>query len=98
VNPILDISLAGPDHNQAPSFEPAATARYVRAYLLSIGLEYYASLGPVGGWLHTADQEHYIYEVVDVLRWKHLELNVGVGEGLTNASNRFVAKMIVGYR
>jgi hypothetical protein len=98
VNPILDLSLAGPDRDHAPSFEPAATARYVRAGLLSIGVEYYASLGPVGGWLHAADQEHYIYEVIDVLRWRHLELNLGVGEGLTDASNRFVAKMIVGYR
>lgn len=98
VNPIVDISLAGPDRGEAPSFEPAATIRYVRAGLLSVGLEYYASLGPIGGWLAARDQEHYLYEVIDVLRWKRVELNLGVGQGLTDASNDFVAKMILGYR
>jgi APA family basic amino acid/polyamine antiporter len=98
VNPILDIGLAGPDRNLAPSFEPAATIRYVRAGLVSVGLEYYAGLGPVGRWLPAGAQEHYLYEVVDVLRWTHFELHAGVGEGLTDASNDFVVKTILGYR
>jgi hypothetical protein len=98
INPIVDLALGGPDRNEAPSFEPAATIRYVRADLLSVGLEYYAALGPIGSWLPARDQEHYIYEVIDVLRWKRIELNLGVGQGLTAASNDFVAKMILGYR
>ena len=97
INPILDIGLAGADRSQAPSFEPAATIRYVRADLLSVGVEYYAGLGPIGRWLPASAQEHYIYEVVDVLRWKRLELHLGIGQGLTDAANDFVAKMIVGY-
>ena len=98
INPIVDFSLAGPDRGEAPSFEPAATVRYVRPDLLSIGLEYYAGFGPIGSWAATRDQEHYVYEVIDVLRWKRVELNLGVGQGLTDASNDFVAKMILGYR
>lgn len=98
INPILDIGLAGADRSQAPSFEPAATIRYVRADLLSVGVEYYAGFGPIGLWLPASSQEHYIYEVVDVLRWKQLELHLGIGQGLTDASNDFVAKMILGYR
>ena len=101
VNPIVDVSLAGPGRGDAPSFEPAATVLYVVDGLASFGLEYYANLGnlgSIGDWLRASRQEHYLYEVINVLRWKRLELNAGVGEGLTEGSNRFVAKMIVGFR
>jgi hypothetical protein len=38
-----------------------------------------------------------VFEVVNVLRWKRVELNAGVGEGLTAASNRLVVKLILGF-
>jgi hypothetical protein len=98
VNPIVDVSLAGPGRGEAPSFEPAATVLGVVDGLASFGLEYYADLGPIGSWSPAGAQEHYLYEVINVLRWRRLELNAGVGEGLTEGSNRFVAKMIVGFR
>ena len=96
VNPILDFGLAGQGRTEAPSFEPAVAIRYVRAGLGAIGLEYYANFGSIGSWLAASAQEHYLYEVIDVLRWDWLELNAGVGEGLTAGANDFVAKMIVG--
>jgi len=98
VNPILDLGLAGPQRNDAPSFEPAATVCYVFPGLLSIGVEYYSNFGPIGSWLPANEQEQYLYEVINVLRWNRVELNAGVGEGFTDASNGLVAKMIVGYR
>ena len=97
VNPILDFSFTGPAREQAPAFEPAATICYVRDGL-SVGFEYYASLGPVGSWLPAAEQEHYLFEVLNVLRWKHLEVNAGIGQGLGEGSNRFVVKTILGFR
>jgi len=98
VNPIVDLSLAGPGRGDAPAFEPAATALYVVDGIASFGLEYYADLGPIGDWSPAGAQAHYLFEVLNVLEWKHLELNAGVGEGLTEGSNRFVAKAIVGFR
>jgi hypothetical protein len=98
VNPIVDISLAGPGRGDAPSFEPALTMLYVADGLASFGLEYYADLGPIGSSTPAGAQEHYLYEVFNLLKWKRLELNAGVGEGLTEGSNRFVAKAIVGFR
>ena len=95
VNPIVDLSLAGGD---APAFEPAATVCYVIEGLMSFGLEYYADFGPIGSWAPAGQQQHYLYEVINVLRWKHVEVNIGAGEGLTDASNGFVGKMIVGYQ
>jgi hypothetical protein len=98
VNPIVDLSLAGRERSQAPDFEPAATICYVIEELLSVGLEYYASLGPLGSWQPLAEQEHYLFQVINVLRWKRVELNIGAGEGLTQTSNSFVAKTILGFR
>jgi hypothetical protein len=94
-NPILDFSLGGSD--RTPAFEPALSAVYVIADLLSVGVEYYASLGPVDGLLPIAEQEHYLFEVVNVLAWKNVEINIGIGEGLTAASNDVVAKAILGF-
>ena len=62
-----------------------------------MGVEYYASFGPVDGFLPIAAQEHYVYEVVNVLAWKAVEINIGIGEGLTRASNDLVAKTILGF-
>jgi hypothetical protein len=93
-NPNLDISLGGPD--RTPAFDPALSAAYVIADLVSLGVEYYGSLGPIDGWLPIAEQEHYIFEVVNVLAWRGVEINVGIGEGLTAASNDLIAKAILG--
>jgi hypothetical protein len=97
INPIVDAALAGPDFAAGPTFEPAATAVYKFPRRVSLGFEYYASFGPISNFVGINQQVHYLYEVVNVLAIKNLEVNVGFGEGLTEASNRFVGKMIVGY-
>lgn len=98
VNPILDFGLSGPEARQAPAFEPAATALYVFRGVASVGLEYYANLGPFGRWLPGGEQEHYLFQVLNILKWQRWEFNGGVGEGLTHGSNPFVVKAILGFR
>ena len=94
-NPILDQAL-GPDGSEGPSFEPALkVARSLGPFAL--GIEYYGDLGPVASPLPFDDQEHYLYEVFDLLSAPGIEVNAGVGEGLTAASAGVVFKMIVGY-
>jgi hypothetical protein len=92
-NPIVDVSLTG----AGASFEPAAQALYEVPGAVSVGLEYYAGLGGLVHLSPVRAQEHYLYEVVNLLRVRSFELNVGVGEGLTSASNALVAKLILGY-
>jgi hypothetical protein len=96
VNPIFDQALAGGDASAGPSFEPAAKASR-RWGPIAVGLEYYASFGPLSAPLPWRSQEHYVYETVDLLSVDQFELNVGIGEGLTPASAGIVAKVIVGY-
>jgi hypothetical protein len=93
-NPIVDISLGGGDWT--PAFEPSLSAGYVIGHAISVGVEYYASLGPLDGFLPVREQEHYLYEVINVLAWKNVEINLGIGEGLTAASNDLIAKAIFG--
>ncbi|MGH7284565.1 MAG: hypothetical protein ACRELY_23820 [Polyangiaceae bacterium] len=95
-NPIFDQPFAGSDAADGPSFEPALKiARTVGP--VAVGIEYYATLGPLGAiepWQH---QEQQIFEVIDLLSVEHFELNAGIGEGLTQDSRGTVLKMIVGY-
>lgn len=97
VNPIVGLSLGPPDASDGPTFEPAAMAKVKIEDVVALGLEYYASFGAIASPAPLSDQEHYLYEVVDLLAVKHFELNAGVGEGLTSESNGFVAKIILGY-
>jgi hypothetical protein len=87
VNPILSVSFANP---VTPSFEPAVLALYKFGERVSLGLEYYGTLGD-------HENEHYVFEVVNVLAVSNFELNIGFGEGLTTSSSPFIAKMILGY-
>jgi hypothetical protein len=96
LNPILDQALAGSDATQGPSFQPALkAARTVGP--VALGIEYYATLGPLSAILPWRQEEQQIFEVIDLLSVEHLELNLGVGEGLTEASEGVVIKAIVGY-
>ncbi len=69
------------------AFEPGGMAK-VKFGLFGGGLEYYASL---------SEHEQYLYETFDVFGWKDVEVNLGIGEGLTSASESLVFKMILGY-
>jgi hypothetical protein len=97
VNPIVDTAFAGPEYRAGPTFEPCLSAVVKIDQAVSLGVEYYANLGPFSAFLPWRDEEQYIYEVFNLLDVKRLEWNIGVGEGLTEASNRLVVKTIVGY-
>ncbi len=96
-NPIISTPLAGPYFRQGPTFEPAAMALYKIQERAAIGLEYYGDIGPISNPDPVSEQGHYVFEVMQVLAIPNVELSIGFGEGLTSGSNRFVAKLIVGY-
>ncbi|MBV9948364.1 MAG: hypothetical protein JOZ69_16050 [Myxococcales bacterium] len=96
LNPILDQSLAGGGAREGPTLEPALKiARAVGP--VALGLEYYGSVGPLSAPLPLESELHFVYGVVDVLSIPGVELNLGVGEGLTAASTGTVVKAILGY-
>ncbi|HME71967.1 MAG TPA: hypothetical protein VKM54_19160 [Myxococcota bacterium] len=93
VNPILGWSLSG--GNGVPDFEPAAKIRWDTGFGFGIGIEYYGDIGQVNAVPPVSQQEHYLFVTGDLLN-APLELNFGVGYGLTSASNRWIMKLILG--
>ena len=97
LNPIVEVSFAGASASRGPSFAPAMMAKFKLEDRVAVGVEYYADLGPLSAPERLRLQEHYLFEAVDLLSIPHFELNAGVGEGLTEASNGLLLKLILGY-
>ena len=97
VNPIVEVSLAGAGAKAGPSFAPALMAKFKIRDAVALGVEYYADLGPIAAPVPLKRQEQYLFEAIDLLSIPHFELNAGVGEGLTDASNGLIVKVILGY-
>jgi hypothetical protein len=93
-NPILGWAVTGERH-ASPDFEPAAKLRWDTGRGFGVGAEYYAGLGLLGDLLPGAQQEHTAYVVMDLLD-SAFELNAGVGRGLTDATNAWTVKVILG--
>lgn len=92
-NPILGIALSG--NSREPVFAPALKiARTVREGL-QLGIESYSDMGPLHHSPPYNQQDHMIYAVADLQKGK-FDLNFGIGRGVTSASEKWVAKMIVG--
>jgi len=95
-NPTLGVSLKGVNQNTAPSFEPNVKTSYAFFKNASLGIEYYGSMGPINGFDKLAQQNHAIFIVYDLLNNKDWELNMGPGFGLTDATDKFVFKILAG--
>jgi hypothetical protein len=65
---------------------------------VAIGLEYYASLGPVGHFDRGRDQQQQLFPVLDLDLGPRWEFNAGVGFGLTPSTDRLIVKIMLGYR
>src|SRR5262249_31061305 len=65
---------------------------------MSGGLEYYGEIGPVRAFDPLSTQQHLLFPVVDLNLGPQWECNVGLGFGLTHATDRFLVKLIRGYR
>jgi hypothetical protein len=92
VNPIVDAAFAP---TSAATFAPALRlARSVGGNVM-LGVEYYSDFGPIGNFSPVASQQHTIFGVVD-FTVLGLDVNFGVGFGLTDSSDKIVTKIIFG--
>jgi hypothetical protein len=93
VNPIVDIGLGS--LGQA-DFAPAARLARNLGKDRFIGVEYYSDLGKIGNFLPLSEQSHQLFAVTD-FKLGELDVNLGVGYGLTSGSDRLITKGIIGY-
>jgi hypothetical protein len=96
VNPIVDVSFAGKGWHDGPTFEPAAKIARSIAEIVAIGGEYYGAIGPMASPAPLAQQVHQLFGVVDVEAFHDVELELGLGGGVTPAAAGLIGKVIVG--
>jgi hypothetical protein len=92
-NPIVDIGLG--KYGEA-DFAPAVRLARKLGSDLFVGLEYYADFGEIRRFSRLPEQQHTLFAVTD-FKLGVFDVNLGLGYGLTPASDRFVVKTIVGY-
>lgn len=93
VNPIFGWSLNGPDRNRKPDFSPAYKVAKTVAPGIALGVEYFSDLGRLGNFLTRGAQSRTLYLALDYDR-KPWAFNVGIGRGLTDATDRWTVKAI----
>lgn len=96
INPALEISLDGP--SQRAEFTPGLKISYDVTKQVSAGIEYYGSTGPIPRFDPIGDQQHLLFAVLDLNVHPRVEINFGVGAGLTPGTDSLIVKLILGYR
>ena len=92
-NPILGWALSGDEGSGWPTLEPALKVQFDIASGIGIGFEYYANLGRLDQIQPLHEEEHTIYAAVD-LKKGLLDLNLGLGYGLTESVDKWTVKLI----
>jgi hypothetical protein len=91
VNPIVDTAYDGMTNLE---FVPAERIAFQVHPNWQIAAEHYADFGKISDFLPAAQQAHQIYGVVDTTAGR-LEIEFGVGVGLTDASDKLTFKLIL---
>ncbi len=90
-NPGTSKAVSGASH--ALNFQPAAKVAYRAFDRNHFGVEYYVDAGPLRHRLPGNQQSRVLYFAWDGKIGKS-DINVGIGRGFTDASDRWVLKMI----
>jgi hypothetical protein len=90
--------FSGPGTHKGVVVSPQGEVEYEHLFeWLSPAVEYYGDMGPVSSLPGVQHQQHFIVPTLNFDFLPELELNLGVGIGLTRASNGTFVKTIVGY-
>src|SRR5205085_5825734 len=92
INPILDTSYDGLGNLD---FAPSTKIAYKRSPRLAIALEEYSDYGPLKNLLPGSAQSHQLFGVVDYALAHGIDLEAGVGFGLTDATDGTTFKLIL---
>jgi len=91
VNPIFDTSYDGLGNLV---FAPSARLAYNFSSAWTLAAEEYADFGPVHDFHSAGEQAHQLYAVVDKST-KFMDVEAGIGFGLTSASDKLTLKLIL---
>jgi hypothetical protein len=91
INPILDNSWTGFTNLD---FAPSARLAYNVSKTWAVAAEVYSDYGPLKHMLSTDQQSQQLFGVVDY-KGDDINIEAGVGFGLTPASDRWVVKLMI---
>jgi len=97
-NPTLGIALQSKYDNAVPGFQPNLKLGYSILKNANLGIEYYGSCGPINHFDKLPQENHALFLAYDLQNNASWELNIGAGFGLTQATDGFVFKILVGRR
>ena len=98
VNPTFDYAFHGSNGKKPLDFSPNVKISYDVTPVVTLGVEYYGSLGPVGNFDPANDQQQQIFPSLDLNLSPDFEFNAGLGFGMTPATDHLIAKIILGKR
>jgi len=98
VNPALERTWHGPDVSQGLGFSPAAKVSYDFTKVISAGVEYYADYGKLFDFDSFHEQQQQFFAATDLNVSPNWEINIGVGVGVTAATDHLIVKGILGRR
>lgn len=87
----------GPGTHRGMTFAPSGEVEFELERRLTLAVEYYGDMGAIQHFPGVQNQQHFIVPAINLPLIKRLELNLGVGFGLTRASNGTFVKSIVGW-
>jgi hypothetical protein len=87
----------GPGTHRGVTLSPAGEISYDLISWMSPALEYYGDMGALEHLPSLQDQQHFLVPALDFYLLPQLELNLGIGIGVTRASNGVFLKSIVGW-
>jgi len=90
--------FSGPATHKGVTLSPQGEVEYEKLFeWLSPAVEYYGDLGPISSLPGVQHQQHFIVPALNFDVLPQLELNLGVGIGMTRASNGTFVKTIIGW-
>jgi hypothetical protein len=90
--------FSGPQTHQGMQFDPSGEIIYNGLWeVFSPALEYYGDMGPIQPLPSISKQQHFLVPALNLNLDPRLEVNLGVGFGLTRASNGAFIKSILGW-
>jgi hypothetical protein len=89
--------FSGPGTHRGVQFSPSGVIFYDLSKWFAPALEYYGDMGPLRAIPGVQRQQHFIVPTLNFKLAPQLELNLGVGIGVTRASNGAFLKSIIGW-
>jgi hypothetical protein len=96
-NFVFEKPFSGPGTHRGVTFAPSGLVSYDLFRWMTPALEYYGDMGAIRSLPGAQHQQHFVFPSINLHLAQQLELNLGVGVGVTRASNGTILKSIIGW-